>query len=86
MDKIKQLIERLHRLDPRVKFIVGIACILIGLLALVTPLTPGAWLIFVGLELVGLRIIPWRRFFHWLNGTSETDTLSDTDSRNTHTF
>ncbi|MBI2524053.1 hypothetical protein HYW11_02460 [Candidatus Peregrinibacteria bacterium] len=35
----------------------GILLLIIGIAALVTPLTPGAWLIFVGLELLGLRLL-----------------------------
>ncbi len=43
------------------KNILGALCLLIGLFALVTPLTPGAWLIIVGLELLGLGfLIPKR--------------------------
>lgn len=42
-----------------VKKIVGILLIIIGLVALVTPLTPGSWLFFVGLELLGFRLIFW---------------------------
>ncbi|MDR3642668.1 MAG: hypothetical protein P4L74_03530 [Candidatus Doudnabacteria bacterium] len=41
------------------KKIVGVVFIILGFLALVTPFTPGSWLIFVGLELVGLRITAW---------------------------
>ena len=36
---------------------VGVILIIIGLLAFVTPFTPGSWLIFVGLEFLGLRIL-----------------------------
>lgn len=35
----------------------GVLLLIIGLAALVTPLTPGSWLIFVGLELLGLRLL-----------------------------
>lgn len=42
-----------------IKKIIGIFLIIIGLLALVTPFTPGSWLIFVGLELFGFRILFW---------------------------
>lgn len=38
------------------KKIAGIFLILIGFLALVTPFTPGSWLAFVGLELLGVRL------------------------------
>ena len=39
------------------KKIIGILLIVVGLLALVTPFTPGSWLAFIGLELVGIRIL-----------------------------
>lgn len=39
------------------KYIVGILCLLVGLFALVTPLTPGAWLMLVGMELLGLSFL-----------------------------
>lgn len=51
----------------------GILLIIIGIAALITPLTPGSWLIFVGLELLGLRLLVhnglrkyWARVKTWL--------------------
>lgn len=38
------------------RIVAGVVLVIIGLLALVTPLTPGAWLAVVGLELLGLRV------------------------------
>jgi uncharacterized protein YqgC (DUF456 family) len=38
---------------------IGILLIIVGILALVTPFTPGAWLIFVGLEFMGIRVLFW---------------------------
>ncbi len=64
------------------KGVLGVFCLLFGLFALVTPFTPGSWLVFVGLELLGLTfLIPrpvrgyWekfrdellRRFHAWRN-------------------
>jgi uncharacterized protein YqgC (DUF456 family) len=40
---------------PRLRKTVGWFLVVIGFLALVTPLTPGAILFFVGLELLGMR-------------------------------
>lgn len=45
--------------NPRMKKILGVVFIIIGLTALVTPFTPGSWLIFVGLESLGLRLAVW---------------------------
>ena len=42
---------------PKIKKTIGIILILIGLAALLTPLTPGSWLLFIGLELLGLRVL-----------------------------
>jgi uncharacterized membrane protein len=43
------------------KIVLGIFLILIGVLALLTPLTPGSWLALIGLELLGLRILLERK-------------------------
>lgn len=48
------------------KKMLGALLMLVGLLALVTPLTPGAWLIFVGLELLGFRMVVWDKAKTWL--------------------
>lgn len=59
------------------KYVLGVILILIGFIALVTPLTPGAWLMFVGLELVGVRLTIWdkikSRFNEW-RGVQAPDT------------
>lgn len=48
------------------KKVLGVLCILFGLFALFTPLTPGAWLILVGLELMGLGfLIPKKMRAYW---------------------
>ena len=44
------------------KIVLGIILILIGVAALLTPLTPGSWLALIGLELVGMRIMLERKF------------------------
>lgn len=45
------------------RIVAGVALVLIGLAALITPLTPGGWLLFVGLELLGWRIA-YGRYLH----------------------
>ncbi len=44
-------------MNPVLKKTIGVILLLAGLFALVTPLTPGSGLIFVGLELLGIRIL-----------------------------
>ena len=40
---------------------IGIVLLAAGIIALVTPFTPGAWLIFVGAQMLGFELIYWQR-------------------------
>ena len=54
--------KKLHSIPSPLRIgemFLGAILLVIGLVALVTPLTPGSWLIFVGLELLGIRLIVW---------------------------
>jgi len=46
----KTIKEYIHN-RPKLKKVVGVILILIGLAAFFTPLTPGSWLAIIGLEL-----------------------------------
>jgi len=61
---LKTIKEYIHN-RPRIKKTVGIILILIGLVALATPLTPGSWLAIIGLELLGVRILLSDKFKFW---------------------
>ena len=61
------------------KRIIGVLLMILGALALITPLTPGAWLIFVGAEMLGIGILSRQnvalyyekakiRFGEWVKG------------------
>ncbi|HON90280.1 MAG TPA: hypothetical protein PKZ07_01830 [Sedimentisphaerales bacterium] len=45
--------------------IVGVILVLLGLAALLTPLSPGSWLILIGLEFLGLRILMENVLWRW---------------------
>lgn len=60
-EKIKQILEK----NRNLKKLLGVLLILVGLLALVTPFTPGSWLVFVGLELLGIRFLFWAKIKEW---------------------
>ncbi len=64
----------------------GIILIIIGFLALVTPLTPGAWLLFVGLELIGVRLTLWDKIKEWINTRRgvHTNNTAKADTEITH--
>ena len=44
---------------------IGVILIILGLAALVTPFTPGAWLAVIGLEFLGLRVLLRNRMCAW---------------------
>ena len=63
-NKIKEYIRR----NPKVRKTIGVLLIVIGLTALVTPLTPGSWLAVIGLELLGVRILFFEKLINfWKN-------------------
>jgi len=47
------------------RIILGIVLIILGVFALVTPLSPGSWLALIGLEILGLRILFQRKLLSW---------------------
>jgi len=60
-----KIVKEYVRDKPKIKKTIGIILILIGLAALFTPLTPGSWLVFIGLELLGLRILLSDKLKFW---------------------
>ena len=44
------------------RIVLGIVLMILGVLALLTPFTPGSWLALIGLELLGLRLVFQRKF------------------------
>jgi uncharacterized protein YqgC (DUF456 family) len=49
------------KIKTGIRKLLGIFLFFIGLLALITPFTPGSWLIFVGLEFLGFRMLFWEK-------------------------
>ena len=52
--------------NPKAKKIFGVIIILLGLIASLTPLTPGSWLIFLGLSYFGFHFLFWDKIKTWL--------------------
>ena len=59
------------RMKKIVKIPIGIICIILGFLALITPLTPGSWLILIGLEILGLGFLLDGRLSRFLKGKNK---------------
>jgi hypothetical protein len=48
-----------------IKTVIGVVLIVLGLVALLTPFTPGSWLALIGLEFLGLRVLLRDRLCAW---------------------
>jgi hypothetical protein len=48
-----------------IRLTIGVILVLLGLVALFTPFTPGSWLVPIGLEVLGLRILLENRVRAW---------------------
>jgi uncharacterized protein YqgC (DUF456 family) len=59
--QIHDFLKKLRESKSPWKKVIGIICFILGFIALITPLTPGSWLIFVGLELLGFRLAIWEK-------------------------
>jgi hypothetical protein len=48
------------------RIILGTVLIILGVLAALTPFSPGSWLALIGLEILGLRMLFQRKFLSLL--------------------
>lgn len=66
----------MREIPPSLKKILGVVFIVIGLLALVTPLTPGSWIALLGLEFLGIRFLFLDKISSWWKSRKEIKTDS----------
>lgn len=67
-----------------VKIPIGIICIILGFLALITPLTPGSWLILIGMEILGFGFLLNGKLFRRLKGKRKgrlEDSITETEQK-----
>ncbi|MDP2918443.1 MAG: hypothetical protein Q8N68_03010 [bacterium] len=64
MSLLKIIKEQIHN-RPKIKKVVGIILILVGLAAFFTPLTPGSWIAIIGLELLGFQVLISDKLKFW---------------------
>ncbi len=57
MVNLIKFIKKYSHDKPITRKIIGVILMIVGLIALVTPLTPGSWLFLIGFELLGLRVL-----------------------------
>jgi len=62
---MKERIQKAFKDWPKLKKVIGVILIIYGIIALLTPFTPGSWLAFIGLELLGVDLIFWEKIKAW---------------------
>ena len=62
---MKEKIKKFIFDNPKLKKTLGIILICWGIFALLTPFTPGSWLAFVGLELLGIELLFLQKIKAW---------------------
>ncbi len=63
------------------KKVLGVILIIVGVIALITPLTPGSWLLFVGLGLLGVKITFWEKWKNWHERMAEINRENEADEQ-----
>lgn len=51
-NKIKEIIK-----NPKLRSFIGVSLIVFGALLMLVPIVPGVWLVVVGLEFLGIRLL-----------------------------
>ena len=62
---MKKYFKKIWTENPKVRKTTGIVLIVAGLLSAVTPFTPLGFLLILGLEVSGIRVLFWDRFNNW---------------------
>jgi membrane protein implicated in regulation of membrane protease activity len=68
------LLDKARLVHPTLQKVLGVVFVLVGIFALVTPLTPGSWLALIGLELLGIRILFLDKIYAWWKVRKENKT------------
>jgi len=61
---LKTIKEYIHN-SQKIKKVLGIILIFVGLVAIITPVIPGIWILVIGLQLLGIHILFLDKLKFW---------------------
>lgn len=61
---MKEIFEQIKN-KSKLKILAGTFFVVFGLLIHLIPLVPGSWAIFIGLEILGIRLLIWDKIKIW---------------------
>jgi len=76
LNKINNFIK-----NPAIRLILGVASVIIGFVLMILPLVPGWWLLIIGLELLGLRLLVQKKAKCYLGACPIFRKLSNVKAR-----
>jgi len=62
---MKIFFKKFWNAHPTFRKFAGVILVIIGLISIITPFTPVGFLLIVGLEILGLRVIFWDVITKW---------------------
>jgi hypothetical protein len=62
---MKEFFKKIWSENPKVRKITGAVFIIVGFLSVITPFTPVGFLLLVGLEILGIRLLFWDKLKKW---------------------
>jgi len=63
--KIKESLKKVWTENPKIRKVTGVILVIIGLISIITPLTPVGFLLVIGLEILGVRVLFWEKLKNW---------------------
>lgn len=62
---MKEFSKKFLGSNPKIRKVIGVILIIIGLLSIITPFTPVGFLLVLGLEILGIRVLVWDKLKAW---------------------
>lgn len=64
---MKDFLKKTWRENPKIRKCVGAVMVVLGLISVITPFTPFGFLLVVGLEILGVRVLFWDKIKKWFS-------------------
>ncbi|MDO8728962.1 MAG: hypothetical protein Q7K26_03680 [bacterium] len=62
---MKKYFKKIWTNNPTVRKTTGVVFVIFGLISIITPFTPVGFLLLLGLEILGIRILFWDKLKNW---------------------
>ncbi len=62
---MKEYFKNIGLVNPKIRKIIGVTLIILGTISIITPFTPFGFLFFVGLEMLGIRLLFGDKIKSW---------------------